>query len=77
MSEKTNEGQARQRPATLGVHAGSPDPVPGALVVLPVVQSATFFGGAGEPASELLYSRYGNNPNQVARGREGGRSRGH
>ena len=24
-----------------------------------------FFGGAGEPASQLLYSRYGNNPNQA------------
>ena len=34
-------------------------------MVLPVVQSATFFGGAGEPASQLLYSRYGNNPNQT------------
>ena len=65
MSEKSSDGQARQRPATLGIHAGSPDPVPGAPVVLPVVQSSTFFGGAGEPASELLYSRYGNNPNQA------------
>jgi cystathionine beta-lyase/cystathionine gamma-synthase len=65
MSEKPREGRVRQRPATLGIHAGSPDPVPGAPVVLPVVQSSTFFGGAGEPASELLYSRYGNNPNQA------------
>jgi cystathionine beta-lyase/cystathionine gamma-synthase len=29
------------------------------------VQSSTFIGGAGEPASQLLYSRYGNNPNQA------------
>ena len=55
-------------PATIGIHAGSPEPVPGAPVVLPVVQSATFFGGAGEPASQLLYSRYGNNPNQALAG---------
>ena len=41
----------------------------GEPVVAPVVQSATFFWG--EPADgELLYSRYGNNPNQVAVGRK-------
>ena len=65
MSEKASDEKGRHRPATLGIHAGSPEPVPGAPVVLPVTQSATFFGGAGEPASQLLYSRYGNNPNQA------------
>ncbi len=64
MSGKASEARGGHRPATLGIHAGSPEPVPGAPVVLPVVQSATFFGGAGEPASDLVYSRYGNNPNQ-------------
>ena len=65
MSGKVSEERGGPRPATIGIHAGSPEPVPGAPVVLPVVQSATFFGGAGEPASQLLYSRYGNNPNQA------------
>ena len=65
MSGKASGERGGPRLATIGIHAGLPDPVPGAPVVLPVVQSATFFGGAGEPASELLYSRYGNNPNQA------------
>jgi len=65
MSRKTSVKGGGPGPATIGIHAGSPEPVSGAPVVLPVVQSATFFGGTGEPASELLYSRYGNNPNQV------------
>ena len=65
MSGRASDEPRGHRPATIGIHAGSPEPALGAPVVLPVVQSATFFGGAGEPASELLYSRYGNNPNQA------------
>lgn len=65
MSGKTSGKSGGPGPATIGIHAGSPAPAAGAPVVLPVVQSATFFGGTGEPASELLYSRYGNNPNQA------------
>ena len=65
MKAKGSDELGGQRPATIGIHAGSPKPLRGAPVVLPIVQSATFFGGAGEPASELLYSRYGNNPNQA------------
>jgi cystathionine beta-lyase/cystathionine gamma-synthase len=65
MSGKTNGRRGEHGLATIGIHAGLPDPVPGAPVVPPVVQSATFFGGVGEPASQLLYSRYGNNPNQA------------
>ena len=65
MSGKASEKRGGHRPATIGIHAGSPDPLPGAPVVPPIVQSATFLGGLGEPASELLYSRYGNNPNQA------------
>lgn len=50
-------------PATTGVHGGAHDRTPGAPVVPPIVQSATFHWGS--PADgELLYSRYGNNPNQ-------------
>lgn len=51
------------RPATLGVHAGAHDRSPGAPVVPPVTQSATFHWGSPDDG-ELLYSRYGNNPNQ-------------
>ena len=65
MSGKANEERGEHRLATVGIHAGSPDPVPGAPVVQPVVQISTFVGGAGEPASQLIYSRYGNNPNQA------------
>ena len=65
MSGKSNDEARGHRPATIGIHAGLPEPVHGAPVVPPVVQSATFVGGAGEPASKLLYSRYGNNPNQA------------
>ena len=65
MSRKVGEGRGGHRLATIGIHAGAPEPMQGAPVVPPVVQSATFFGGAGEPASQLLYSRYGNNPNQT------------
>lgn len=54
----------RQGPATVGVHAGSPEPTPGAPVVPPLYQSATFYGGHEGDASALMYTRYGNNPNQ-------------
>lgn len=51
-------------PATIGVHGGSEDRTPGAPVVPPITQSATFHWAT--PADgELLYSRYGNNPNQL------------
>jgi len=51
------------RPATVGIHAGEAPREPGAPVVPPVVQSATFFWGSPDDG-ELRYSRYGNNPNQ-------------
>lgn len=51
-------------PATLGIHGGTHDRTPGSPVVPPVVQSATFHWATPEDG-ELLYSRYGNNPNQV------------
>jgi cystathionine beta-lyase/cystathionine gamma-synthase len=50
--------------STLGVHGGEQDRRPGDPVVPPVVQSATFFWGSPSDG-ELLYSRYGNNPNQA------------
>jgi len=58
-----------QGPSTLGIHGGAHDRVPGQPVVPPIVQSATFLWGS--PADgELLYSRYGNNPNQELLGRK-------
>ncbi len=70
MSAKGSDDRSGRRPATEGIHAGLPAPALGAPVVPPVVQSATFFGGVGEPASQLLYSRYGNNPNQALVGKK-------
>ncbi|MDA0328845.1 MAG: PLP-dependent aspartate aminotransferase family protein [Gemmatimonadetes bacterium] len=51
-------------PATLGVHGGAGDRTPGSPVVPHITQSATFHWATPEDG-ELLYSRYGNNPNQV------------
>lgn len=50
--------------STRSIHAGLPPPVHGEGVVPPLVQSATYFYGRPDDASELRYSRYGNNPNQ-------------
>lgn len=59
----------RHGPSTLGIHAGEGSRTAGAPVVPPIVQSATFLWGS--PADgELLYSRYGNNPNQELLGRK-------
>lgn len=59
----------RHGPSTLGIHGGEGPRVAGAPVVPPIVQSATFLWGS--PADgELLYSRYGNNPNQELLGRK-------
>lgn len=52
------------RPATLGVHGVSHERTPGEPVVAPIAQSSTFHW-ASPRDGELLYSRYGNNPNQV------------
>ncbi|HET6360578.1 MAG TPA: aminotransferase class I/II-fold pyridoxal phosphate-dependent enzyme [Gemmatimonadota bacterium] len=62
----TSAGERRNgpRPDTLAVHAGSrPDPQSGA-VVTPIFQSSTFLYPAGD--HELRYTRYGNNPTQMA-----------
>ncbi len=53
------------RPATLGVHAGAPVVSGSGSVVPPIVQSSTFFGGGPDGSGEVLYTRYGNNPNQI------------
>lgn len=55
--------------STLGVHGGGSPRRAGDPVVPPLVQSATFLWG--KPADgELLYSRYGNNPNQESLARK-------
>jgi cystathionine beta-lyase/cystathionine gamma-synthase len=54
-----------REPDTLVVHGGDGQRATGDPVVPPLVQSATFFGGAPGDGGELLYSRYGTNPNQV------------
>ncbi len=56
-----------KRPATLGIHGGAHERRAGEPVVPPIVQSATFHW-AGPGDGELKYSRYGNNPNQLALG---------
>ena len=52
-------------PGTLGVHGGTGEKAPGSPVVPPISQSATFHW-ADPRDGELLYTRYGNNPNQIA-----------
>ncbi len=54
------------RPATSAIHAGEPRARPGQPVIPPVVRSSTFHAPEPGDGSELLYSRYGNNPNQRA-----------
>ena len=55
--------------ATKGIHGDGRRPSPGDPVVPPIVQSATFAGGL-EPTGDVLYTRYGNNPTQLAVGRK-------
>ncbi|HBV05695.1 MAG TPA: hypothetical protein DEF01_03080, partial [Gemmatimonadetes bacterium] len=49
--------------ATISIHGGHEDRVPGAPVVPPIIQSSTFHWATPDDG-ELLYSRFGNNPNQ-------------
>jgi cystathionine beta-lyase/cystathionine gamma-synthase len=59
----------RPGPSTIAIH-GAPHRRPDwAPVVSPLVQSSTFTNPVGSP-EEVLYSRYGNNPNQVELGRK-------
>ena len=50
--------------ATHAVHAGQPRARPGSPVVAPIVRSSTFHWSGPGDGIDLLYSRYGNNPNQ-------------
>ena len=51
--------------STRAVHAGAAPRQPGSALVTPIHQTATFFTDA-VPEGEVLYTRYGNNPNHVA-----------
>ncbi|MEX2472645.1 MAG: PLP-dependent aspartate aminotransferase family protein [Gemmatimonadota bacterium] len=58
-----------RRPATLAIHAGEAQRAPGQPVAPPVYQSATFVWS--DPTDgDLLYTRYGNNPNQLQTSRK-------
>lgn len=57
----------RQGLSTRAVHGGETEVESGQPVVPAIVQSSTFFfGGYPEEPGDILYTRYGNNPNQVA-----------
>ncbi len=60
----TDPGVNDRGMATRAVHAGQPRPRPGGPVVAPIVRSSTFHWSGPGDGAELLYSRYGNNPNQ-------------
>jgi cystathionine beta-lyase/cystathionine gamma-synthase len=51
--------------STRSVHAGSAAPEPGAPVVMPIHQTSTFYTEP-VPTGEVLYTRYGTNPNHLA-----------
>ena len=69
MSDKENQDRPH-RAATLGIHGrASGGRSPGSPVVSPIVQSATFHWAKPEDG-DLLYSRYGNNPNQLEVGQK-------
>ncbi len=54
----------RSAPATRAVHAGSPGRRVGEPVSTPVYRSSTFHWLESAGGGDLLYTRYGNNPNQ-------------
>lgn len=51
--------------STRAVHAGSPPPVAGGPVVMPIHQTSTFFSDPDD-TGDVRYTRYGNNPTHLA-----------
>ncbi len=51
-------------PSTTAIHGAGEHKAPGEPVASPIAQSSTFVRGIGA-TDETLYTRYGNNPNQV------------
>src|SRR5512142_891291 len=58
------KGSARGGLSTRAVHAGEAEPRPGEAVVTPVAQTSTFYSEP-VPQGEVLYTRYGTNPNHL------------
>jgi cystathionine beta-lyase/cystathionine gamma-synthase len=54
----------RAGPSTLAIHGDGPARTVGEPVAPPIVQSSTFVAAQG-PQDDVLYTRYGNNPNQL------------
>jgi len=53
-----------QGPSTTAIHGDGPSHTPDEPVAAPIYQSSTFVRATG-PSDDILYTRYGNNPNQV------------
>lgn len=56
------KAQKQQGPSTIAVHGGAPHRGPGEPVAQPLVQSVNYVQDFG--TSDLLYTRYGNTPNE-------------
>ncbi len=52
-------------PSTVAIHGEGPSHHPGDGVSPPIHQSSTFIRAVGPGDEDVLYTRYGNNPNQV------------
>ena len=63
MKRDGSPDESRPGLSTRAIHAGSPATEPGAPVVAPIYQAATFFTEFGDAAGEVRYTRYGTNPN--------------
>jgi cystathionine beta-lyase/cystathionine gamma-synthase len=57
-------GSREPGPSTRAVHGGDPPVEPGGAVVNPIFQTTTFYSDPA-PGAEVLYTRYGNNPNHL------------
>lgn len=62
---KAETGSAAQGDSTRAVHAGAMPAEAGGPVVNPIHQTSTFYSDP-VPAGEVLYTRYGTNPNHIA-----------
>jgi len=69
MKPDERRGREAQGLSTRAVHAGEAEPRPGEPVVTPVAQTSTFFTDP-VPRGEVLYTRYGTNPNHLVVGRK-------
>ncbi len=64
---RRSRGGPRTGLSTRAIHSAGPSRGHGQPVVPPIVQSSThFFGMSADEGPDLIYARYGNNPNQNA-----------